>query len=119
MCWLVLLHTESLQASPRQSSTGGIALLMTFLPAVFERNYRFPLDPGLGLWITTAVFLHTLGLAGLYSQIAWWDHLTYSLSVILVAATGYTAARGIELHVEDVNIPQRFMSVYILVGVLA
>jgi uncharacterized membrane protein YjdF len=104
---------------PKAIVNGGVALLITFLPAVFERNYRFPLDPWLGLWITTAVFLHTLGSAGLYGHLDWWDHLTHSLSATLVAAAGYTAARGIELHVEDINIPQRFMFVYILVVVLA
>jgi uncharacterized membrane protein YjdF len=106
-------------SQPKAIVNGGIALLITFLPAVFERNYRFPLDPWLGLWITTAVFLHTLGSAGLYGHFDWWDHLTHSLSATLIAAAGYTAARGIELHVEDINIPQRFMFVYILVVVLA
>lgn len=104
---------------PKAIVNGGVALLITFLPAVFERNYRLPLDPWLGLWITTAVFLHTLGSAGLYGQIDWWDHLTHSLSASLVAAVGYTAARAIELHVEEIHIPRRFMFVFILVVVLA
>lgn len=106
-------------SQPKAIVNGGVALLMTFLPAVFERNYRFPLDPWLGLWITTAVFLHTLGSVGLYGQIPWWDHLTHSLSASLVAAVGYTATRAIDLHVEDISIPQRFMFVYIVVVVLA
>ncbi|MEF8824891.1 MAG: hypothetical protein V5A27_00870, partial [Halapricum sp.] len=59
-------------SQPKAIVNGGIALLMTFFPAIFERNYRFPLDPWLGLWVTTAVFLHTLGSAGLYGQIDWW-----------------------------------------------
>lgn len=104
---------------PKAIVNGGIALLMTFLPAIFERNYRFPLDPWLGLWVTTAVFLHTLGSAGLYGQIDWWDHLTHAMSASLVAAVGYTAARAIDLHDEKITIPRQFLFVYIFVVVLS
>lgn len=104
---------------PKTIVNGGIALLMTFSPAIFERNYRFPLDPWLGLWITTAVLLHALGSTGLYVHIEWWDHLTHAMSASLVAAVGYTAARAIELHVEEIIIPRQFMFVYVLVVVLA
>jgi len=46
-----------------------LALAVTALPAVLERDYRIPLDAGLTLWITSAVFLHTLGMYGLYDGI--------------------------------------------------
>ncbi|WP_144904466.1 hypothetical protein [Halobellus captivus] len=104
---------------PKAITNGGIALAITFLPAVFERNYNFPLDPWLGLWITSAVFLHTLGSAGLYGQIGWWDHLTHAMSASLIAAVGYTTARAIELHSDEITIPTRFFFVYIFVVVLS
>jgi len=116
---LVLVGYGFFAGNPKAVSNGGIALLITFVPAVLRRNYDFPLDPWLALWITTAVFLHTLGSAGLYSQIGWWDHLTHATSASLVAAAGYTVARAIDLHHEEIHIPRRFFFVYIFVIVLS
>jgi len=107
------------RGSRKPSSAGSVGLAVTFLPALLERNYALPLDPWLGLWITTAVFLHTLGSAGLYGQIGWWDHLTHALSATLVAGVGYTAARAIDLHSDEISIPHRFAFVYIVVVVLS
>lgn len=104
---------------PKAITNGAIAFSITFLPAVMERNYDLPLDPWLGLWITTAVFLHTLGSAGLYGRIYWWDHLTHATSASLVAGVGYTAARAIDLHSDDIHVPRRFAFVYIFVVVLS
>ena len=109
----------AISPEPKAIVNGGLALAITLLPAVLERNYKLPLDPWLGLWITLAVFLHTLGSAGLYGQIGWWDHLTHAMSASLVAATGYTTARAIDLHTKDIRIPRRFAFVYIVVIVLA
>ncbi|WP_226007872.1 hypothetical protein [Natrinema salinisoli] len=104
---------------PKAIVNGSVALLITFFPALLERNYDLPLDPWLGLWITAAVFLHTLGSAGLYGQIDWWDHLTHALSASLVAGVGYTAARAVDLHADDIHIPSRIAFVYIFVLVMA
>jgi hypothetical protein len=104
---------------PKAISNGAIALAITFLPALFARNYKVPLDPWLGLWITIAVFLHTLGSAGLYGRIYWWDNLTHAMSATVVAGAGYTVARAIDLHIEDIYVPRRFFFVYIFVVVLS
>jgi len=103
-----------------------IGLGVTQLPAVLERDYHIPMDSGLTLWITTAVFLHALGTAGLpgsetnfYRSIPWWDHLTHTLSSSIVAAAGYATARAVELHSDAVSLPGRFMFVFILLFVLA
>lgn len=108
-----------LYSKPKAISNGAIALAVTFLPSIFERNYGVPLDPWLGLWITGAVFLHTLGSAGLYGQISWWDHLTHATSASLVAAVGYTFARAVDIHSDEVHLPRRFFFVYVLVVVLS
>lgn len=108
-----------LDGHPKAIINGSIALLITFLPGILERNYNVPLDPWLGLWITSAVFLHTLGSAGLYSQIFWWDNLTHAMSASLIAGVGYTVTRAIDLHHEDIHIPRRFTFIYIFVTVLA
>jgi len=65
------------------------------------------------------VFLHTLGSAGLYGRISWWDHLTHAMSASLIAAVGYTAARAVDLHSDDVHVPRRFAFVSIFVVVLS
>ena len=103
-----------------------IGLGVTYLPALLERDYEVPMDAGLTLWITTAVFLHSLGTVGIpgvgrsfYNSIWWWDHLTHTLSSTIVAATGYATARAIGEHTSDIYLPERFMFVFILLFVLA
>lgn len=108
-----------LAGQPKAISNGAIALAITFLPALFARNYEVPLDPWLGLWITIAVFLHTLGSAGLYGRLFWWDNLTHAMSATVVAGAGYTVARAIDLHIDDIYVPRRFFFVYIFVVVLS
>lgn len=108
-----------LVGEPKAISNGTIALLVTFVPAALEHNYEIPLDPWLGVWITGAVFLHTIGSAGLYDAVGWWDHLTHATSASLIAGVGYTFARGIDLHSDDIHLPSRFFFVFVLVVVLA
>jgi len=104
---------------PKAITNGGLGLFVTFVPALLERNYDIPLDPWLGVWITTAVLLHTIGSAGFYARVPWWDHLTHALSASLVAGAGYTTLRAVDLHSDEIDIPSRFAFVFILVVVLA
>jgi hypothetical protein len=102
----------------------GLAFLVTLLPAVLERDYDIPMDAGLTLWITTAVFLHAVGTIGPYQSDATvmgigWDNVTHTLSSSLVAAIGYATARAIDEHTEDVRLPPKFMFVFILMFVMA
>ena len=99
---------------------------VSLLPATLERDYDIPLNAGLTLWITTAVFLHALGavvvpVAGVnvYSFVPWWDHLTHTLSSSIVAAVGYTTARAFDEHSEMVRLPPQFTFAFILVVTLA
>jgi hypothetical protein len=92
---------------------------VTELPALLEREYDVPMDPALALWVTTAVFLHALGTLGPYQDIGWWDHVTHALSASLVAASGYAAARAVDVHTEDVALPPSFMFVFILLVTVA
>ena len=96
-----------------------IALSITFLPALLERNYRLSLDPWLALWITAAVFFHTLGSAGLYGYFGWWDHLTHAFSASLVAGIGYITVRAIDLHHPEIHLPKRYIFVYVIIFVMA
>jgi hypothetical protein len=106
----------------------GLGFLITYLPAVLEQDYDIPMDAGLTLWITVAVFLHALGTVGLPGSdgsfygpggLAWWDHLTHVLSSSLVAAAGYATVRAIDEHNDDIYLPPKFMFVFLLLFVMA
>ncbi|SEW32164.1 hypothetical protein [Natrinema salifodinae] len=104
----------------------GVALAVTQLPPLLERDYEIPMDPRLTLWITTAVFLHAFGAVGLpgsttnlYRQVWWWDHMTHALSASLVAGAGYATVRAIDEHAEGVYLPRKFVSLFILLFVVA
>lgn len=104
----------------------GIALLVTQLVPLLERDYGLPMDPALTLWITSAVFLHALGTVGLpgsagsfYQTVWWWDHLTHVLSSSIVAAVGYATIRALDEHSEAIELPPRFIFVFILLFVVA
>jgi len=100
-------------------TNASIALGVTFLPTVLERNYRVPIEPELVVWVALAAILHTLGSAGLYDFLPVWDSLTHALSASLVAATGYTAVRAIDLYSDAVYLPPKTTFAFILVFGLA
>lgn len=103
-----------------------VALGVTRLPSLLERDYGIPMDAGLTLWITAAVFLHALGTLGLpgmeqsfYRSTWWWDHVTHALSASVVAAAGYSVARAVDVHSGEVRLPPEFMFAFILLVTLA
>ncbi|MFB6301060.1 MAG: hypothetical protein ABEH65_12460 [Halobacteriales archaeon] len=103
-----------------------VALGVTQLPPLLERNYEIQMDPALTLWITSAVFLHALGTVGLpgselsfYRSVWWWDHLTHALSSSIVAGVGYATVRAFDIHDDRIHIPSQVMFVFILLFVLA
>ncbi|MBZ6493686.1 hypothetical protein [Natrinema longum] len=100
-------------------SNAAIALAITFLPALLERDAKLPLEPGLVFWLTAAVFLHVLGSAGLYALIGPWDSLTHTVSASIVAAGGYAVVRAIDLHTDEIYVPPAMLFAFILVFVLA
>ena len=96
-----------------------IGLGITFVPALLRREYGYAMDSGLVLWITVAVFLHSVGTLGVYEQYQWYDEITHTVSAALIAALGYAAFRALELHSDDVEVPEAFRGVFIVVFVLA
>lgn len=96
-----------------------VALGVTELPALLERDYNLPMDPALVLWLTTAVFLHALGTLGPYQNVWWWDHVTHMLSSSLMAGAGYASVRAMEVHSDQIVLPPRFLFVFILTIVVA
>lgn len=105
--------------SPKVIINSGIGLAITFAPALLEKKYNLAINPFLSLWIASAVFFHALGSFGFYGAVWWWDHLTHALSASVVAAIGYTVVRSVDLHAEDIDLPNRFMFIFILLTVIA
>lgn len=105
--------------APKVITNAGGGLLITMLPAVLRRNYRYTLAPPLTLWITAAVALHALGSAWLYTTVGWWDSVTHALSATVVASIGYVAILVIDYHDKAIHLPRRFLFVYIIVFVTA
>jgi hypothetical protein len=111
---------------PKVIINAGVALGISFLVPFLERDYGIPLDAGITLWITAAVFLHAFGTIGfppgttsLYQSVWWWDHLTHALSSSVIAGVGYATVRAVDEHSSDIHLPPRFVFVFILLFVLA
>lgn len=106
--------------------TTAIALAVTKLPAVLERDYGLELDAGLTLWLTSAVFLHAFGVVGvpgtdvsLYAGVPGYDHVTHTLSASVVAGVGYTTVRALDRHATAIRLPGRYVFAFILLFVIA
>ncbi|MEF8880474.1 MAG: hypothetical protein V5A72_01430 [Candidatus Nanohaloarchaea archaeon] len=116
---VALLLSGLYTASTKVIINSSIGLLITFIPGLLEKRYDLAMNPFLSLWITSAVFFHALGSFGFYGSISWWDHLTHALSASLVAATGYTVIRAVDIHSEKIYLPKKFMFVFIILTVIA
>lgn len=99
--------------------SAGVALTVTLIPAVLRWEYGYSMHPGLVLWITIALILHTAGSIGLYEQYPWYDEVTHTASATLIAGVGYASFRALELHSNDIDVSRNFRVVFIVVFVLA
>jgi hypothetical protein len=128
LCLFGFVFVGFYEGNPGIIVNAALGLAVTYVPAMLERDYDIPMDAGLTLWITTAVFLHGLGVVGLPGSqsnfygpggIPWWDHLTHALSSSLVAAGGYAFVRAVDEHSDEIQLPSRFVFVFILLTVMA
>jgi hypothetical protein len=99
-------------------NSGG-PLAITFLPALFRREYSYAMDTGLVLWITVASTLHAAGALELYEAFGWYDSLTHAVSASLVAGVGYAVARAVERHAQAVVFNREFRATFVVLFVLA
>lgn len=100
---------------PRVVVNAGLALVGTFIPGLLARDLRVRLGPGATVWITAALCLHVIGMAGAYEAVGWWDHLTHVVSASLVAAVAYVLVTAVDRHVEALYLPPRLVSVLLVV----
>lgn len=98
---------------------GVIGLATAVLPRVLERVGGVSFGRPVVLWIAIAVLLHTLGMAGPYETIWWWDHLTHTLSAALLASVGYALARALDDHSATISLPADFLFLYVILFTMA
>ena len=97
----------------------GVALAITFLPALLRRDFGVSPEPGLLVWVSAAVFVHAVGSLGVYEAFSWYDELAHALSGSVVAAVGYATVRTLERHDERVAFPDGFFVLIVVVITLA
>lgn len=98
---------------------GGGALLVTFVPALLQRDRGVVMSAGFVLWVTAAVFVHAVGILGPYQRYPWYDSVAHALSASVVAGVSYAFFRAVELHSERVELPQQLRFLFVLVFVMA
>lgn len=98
---------------------GVLGLAMTGVPDALDRVFGIVFNKIVVLWIAVAVLLHTLGMAGPYETIWWWDHLTHTLSAALLASFGYAIARALDDHSPAISLPPDFLFLYVILFTLA
>lgn len=101
------------------AANGATALGVTLLPAVLRREYDYTMSPVLVLWLTVAVFLHSIGSLGPYHWFGWYDAIAHTVSASVIAGLGYASFRAVERHSDDIDVPSAFRVVFIVVFVLA
>jgi len=100
-------------------SNAGSALGVTLVPTVVGRRYGRSISAGLALWITSAAFLHAIGLLGPYGSIPWYDQVTHTLSASLVAGIGYAVVQAVDHWSTDITFTPAFRLVCVVLFVLA
>jgi hypothetical protein len=93
--------------------------LVTLFPWLGRRAWGIRLSSPIVLWLGVAVLFHTVGMAGWYETVWWWDHLTHTLSAALLAALADTGIRLLAASSDRITLPPAFRLVLVLVLTLA
>ncbi len=96
-----------------------LALLVTMLPGLLERDYEVHLGIGVTVWITAAVALHSVGMIALYDTVAWWDHVTHLFSGALVAGVGYALVRALDEYSDAIVLPHLYLGLFVVLFTVA
>jgi hypothetical protein len=98
---------------------GALSLAVTFLPGHLRRDHSVTLNPALTLLIVVAVLVHTVGIAGPYRSVPFYDSVAHAISASVVTLVGFTAVRSLDLHAEDVAIPEELLVVTVVLFAVA
>lgn len=109
------------QTNPGMVFNGVVPFFITLIPGYFREKEDVQLQTGLTFLITAAVVVHSVGVFfDLYkSGPVWFDDLAHALSSAVVALSGFAFVQALDLYSDDLTLPDRFLSVFILLFVLA
>lgn len=96
-----------------------LGLAVTYLPALLAQDYDLRLSPSIVFLVALSIFLHTIGMVGLYDHAWWWDHLTHLLSAAVVTSIAYATVAAVDIHRDDIYLPPTFLAVLLLTTTLA
>lgn len=71
--------------NPGVTTNGLAALCFAVTPRFLETRYDVRLRPWQRLWISASSLVHSLGMLGPYDRVWWWDHVTHTLTSVVVA----------------------------------
>lgn len=103
------------QASAGMVINAGLPFLVSLFPLYVRYRYDNQLNPVLSLWIVAALFLHAIGMLGLYTTYPWYDQFAHGVSGAVVAGIGYAVVRVVETEYDSVEIPGDLRFVFIVV----
>lgn len=112
ICTVLLVGYD--RRNPGATVNAAVALAMTFVPGVLERRYGVVFRPWQRLWVSTAMFLHSLGMLGPYDRVWWWDHVTHTLSATLVGGVAYVVARTHTRRGGRQAVPRRYAPEFVV-----
>lgn len=84
-CIVGILLEGVRRRDPGVATNGLAGLLFALTPRFLESLYDVPLRPWQRLWISASAMVHSLGMLGPYDRTWWWDHVTHTLTSVVVA----------------------------------
>lgn len=73
---------------------GVVSFAFAVMPRYLENRYEARFRPWQRSWVSASALIHTLGMLGPYDRIWWWDHLTHTLSGVVVAGAADVVFRA-------------------------
>jgi len=122
-CTITAIRRWNVAAIVNTLATSAVAVVSLVLVAETQSAWTGGLvAPTLPLWAAVAGVLHSVGMLGWYESVWWWDHLTHTVSAMLVTALIYA---GLVVAVEtgtiaglaQTAVPLATLAFVLLVGV--
>lgn len=100
------------------------AIVVALLPVLVERSLgavglEVAFVPSLSLALGVAGLLHVVGMLGWYDIVAWWDHLTHTVSAAILAAVVHASLHTVDAWSPGVDLSEVYIAAFTLLFVLA
>lgn len=117
---LIALRTGNGPAVANAVGAVVIALLPAFVEVAFmAAGLDVSFAPVLSPALAVAGLLHVVGMLGLYDTVAWWDHLTHTVSAAIVAAVVQASLYTVDAGVPGATFSRAYVATFTLLFVLA